>query len=171
MHLCITLPYMQKFINITWYSTACFEPFSVKAMKTSCYWCFLLKIVLDIYPCWLHVSLNYVLSSLKFFFFKLRWVSVAVPGLSLVVGSKRLSSLQGWASRCGGFSCCRAQAQEFWCTGFVALPHVESSQTGDQSPVPFTDKRTPIHCITREVPKIFTYVFWNLRYNWHITLY
>ena len=41
-------------------------------------------------------------------FFWLRWVFVTAHGLSLVAASRGCSSLR--ASRCGGFSCCRARA-------------------------------------------------------------
>ena len=40
-----------------------------------------------------------------FIYFWLRWVFIAVHGLSLVVASGGYSSLQ-----CAGFSCCRARA-------------------------------------------------------------
>ena len=63
------------------------------------------------------------------------------------------SSCDGQASHCGGFSCCgervlgaraqqlgflgsRAQAQELWPTGLVALRHVGSFQTRDQTHPP-----------------------------------
>ena len=41
--------------------------------------------------------------------FWLRWVFVAVGGLSLVAASRSYSSLQCLASPCGGCSCCRAR--------------------------------------------------------------
>ena len=57
-----------------------------------------------------------------------------------------LSRCRAWASHCSGFSCCRAQAlacrlqqlpdsgaqaQELWCTGFIAPRPVGSSWTRD----------------------------------------
>ena len=46
---------------------------------------------------------------LFYFIFWLRWVFVAVRGLSLVVVSGGYSSCRVRASHCGGFSCCSAQ--------------------------------------------------------------
>ena len=37
-----------------------------------------------------------------------------------------------------------------WCMGLVALRHVESSRTRDQTHVPCMDKRILIHCTARE---------------------
>ena len=63
-----------------------------------------------------------------------------------------------WASHCSGFSCCRAHtlgarapavgAHRFSCP----TQHVVSSQTSDQTCVPFIDRQTPNHCTVREVP-------------------
>ena len=72
-----------------------------------------------------------------------------------------------WASRCGGFSCCRAralgaqakqlwlagsraQAQQLWRTGLVASWHVGSSRTRAQTHVPCIGRRILNHCATRE---------------------
>ena len=44
------------------------------------------------------------------FYFWLCWVIVAVRGLSLVAASGATLRCSAWASHCGGFSCCRAQA-------------------------------------------------------------
>ena len=93
-----------------------------------------------------------------YLFFRLRWVFVAVRGLSLVVASGGYSSLrcvgfslrwllllQGTGSRRTGFSSCgtwaqqlwltgcRAQAQQLWRTGLVAPRHVGSSPTRAQT--------------------------------------
>ena len=96
---------------------------------------------------------NFILF-LKFIYFWLRWVFVAVRGLSLVAASGGYSSLW-WAgfslrwllllrsmgSRCMGFSSCgtwvqqlwlagsRVQAQQLWHMGLVAPQHVGSSWT------------------------------------------
>ena len=82
-----------------------------------------------------------------------------------------------WSSHCGGllrntgsrrvgFSSCamwaqqlwlagsRAQAQQLWCTGLVALWHVGSSRTRDQTPVPCVGRQILNHCATREVPGV-----------------
>ena len=64
------------------------------------------------HTCKLPQSLFFVLINLfiLFIYFWLRWVFVAARGLSLVVASGGYSSLRARASRCGGFSCCRARA-------------------------------------------------------------
>ena len=76
------------------------------------------------------------------------------------------------ASHCGGFSYCgaqalgalgaraqqlwltgsRAQAQQFWRSGLVALWYVGSSQTRDRTRDPCIGRQTLNHCATREVP-------------------
>ena len=114
---------------------------------------------------------------LLFVYFWLRWVFVAMCGLSLVAASGGYSSLwcvgfslqwllllQSTGSRCAGFSSCgtwaqqlwlvgfRAQAQQLWRTGLVALQHVASSQTRDRTHVPCIGRRILNHCTTREVP-------------------
>ena len=45
----------------------------------------------------------------------------------------------------------RAQAQQLWCTGLVALQQVESSQTRDRTRVPCIGWRILNHQTTREV--------------------
>ena len=40
-----------------------------------------------------------------------------------------------------------------WCTGLVALWHVGSSQTRDQTNVPCISRQILIHCTIREVQK------------------
>ena len=110
-----------------------------------------------------------------YFHFWLCWVSVAVRGLSLVVASGGYSSLRcagfslRWllllpstGSRGTGFSSCgtpaqqlwlagsRAQAQQLWRTGLVALLHVGSSQTRALTRVPCIGRQILNHCTTRE---------------------
>ena len=46
----------------------------------------------------------------------------------------------------------RAQAQQLWHTGLVALGHVGSSRTRDRTCVSCIGRWTPNHCATREVP-------------------
>ena len=53
---------------------------------------------------------------------------------------------------------CSSCALSAWCTGLVALQHVESSWTRDQTHVPFTGRQIFIHCTTSEVPKL-TFLF------------
>ena len=109
------------------------------------------------------------------FYFWLRWVFVAVHGLSLVVASGGYSLLQcagfslrwllllrSMGSRHVGFSSCgtraqqlwlagsRAQAQQLWHTGLVAPRHVGSSRTRAQTRVPCTGRRILNLCATRE---------------------
>ena len=45
----------------------------------------------------------------------------------------------------------RAQVQQLWCVGLVALWHVESSQTRDQTCVPCIGMWVLIHCTNRKV--------------------
>ena len=45
-----------------------------------------------------------------FIYFWLHWVFGTAHGLSLLVESRGYSSCGAWASHCGGFSCCGAQA-------------------------------------------------------------
>ena len=65
-------------------------------------------------------------------------------------------------SRCTVFSSCRMQAQQLqlagsraqaqlWRMALVALQHVESSWTRDQTHVPCTGRQILIHCTNREV--------------------
>ena len=79
------------------------------------------------------------------------------------------SSFSVWASHCAGFSSCKAWARGAWhqrlqLTGckhglsscvwhmhLVALRHVESSWTRDQTHVPCIGRQILIHCTTREV--------------------
>ena len=69
-----------------------------------------------------------------------------------------LLSCSVWASRWGGFSCCRAWALEHRLSsrgaGFSAPQHVRFSQTQDQTRVPCTGRRILNHWSTREVPSI-----------------
>ena len=114
----------------------------------------------------------------SFIQFWLCWVFIAAPRLSLVVVSGGYSSLQrkgfslwwllllqSMGSRHVGFSSCgmqaqqlqltgsRAQAQQLWHTGLVALWHVGSSRTRARTRVPF-GRRILNHCTTREVPNL-----------------
>ena len=83
------------------------------------------------------------------------------------------------ASHCGGFFYCgvwalgtraqqlwlagsRAQAQQLWCTGLVALRHVGSSRARDRTHVPCIGSRILNHCATREV-LFFIFIFGGTR--------
>ena len=69
-----------------------------------------------------------------------------------------LLSCSVWASRWGGFSCCRAWALEHRLSsrgaGFSAPQHVRFSQTRYQTRVPCTGRRILNHWSTGEVPSI-----------------
>ena len=115
--------------------------------------------------------------NLFIYLFWLRWVLIAAHGLSLVAASGGHSSLwctgfslwwllllRSTGSRRAGFSRCdvrapqlwlvgsRAQAQQLWRTGLVALWHVGSSRTRHRTPVPCIGRWILNHWVTREVP-------------------
>ena len=98
-------------------------------------------------------------------YFWLRWVFVAVQGLSLVAASGVdsllwcagfslwwLLLLQSMGSRGAGFSSCGTWAQQLWHMGLVAPRHVGSSQTRDWTCVPCIGRWILNHCATGEVP-------------------
>ena len=102
-----------------------------------------------------------------FIYVWLRWVFVAVCGLSLVAASGGYSLLwcmgfsllwlllsQSMGSRRTGFSSCGTRAQYLWHTGLVAPRHVRSSWTRAQTHVPCIGRRILNHWATREVPPI-----------------
>ena len=83
-----------------------------------------------------------------------------------------------WASHCGGFSCgaralvtealvvvalrlssCGLQAQQLWCTGFVAPKYVGSSRTRVRTRVPCIGRRILNHCATRKALSIISSSF------------
>ena len=77
-------------------------------------------------------------------------------GFSLVVLSRGHLSLRLWGLlaavtplvaelRLAGFSNCSTRLHYLWCTGLVAVQHVESSQTRDQTHVPCIRKQIFIH--------------------------
>ena len=80
--------------------------------------------------------------------------------LSLVVASRGYSSCGAGASLCSGSSCCGSQAVACrvvvaWCTGLVALQHVECFQARSGTRVPCTGRWIPNHWATRQVPLLF----------------
>ena len=95
--------------------------------------------------------------SIFFFFLKVYLFVFSYGGSSSLMwafsscGEQGLFSSCGVrASHCSGFSCCRAGAPgtwapELWCTDLVALQHVGSSQTRDQ-----TARQILNHCTTKE---------------------
>ena len=123
----------------------------------------------------LNSFLTYIYLFTYLFYFWLHWVFVAAHGLSLVVASGGHCSLRcmgfslRWplllrstGSRHAGFSSCgtwaqqlwltgsRAQDQQLWCTGLVALWHMGSSRTRARTPVPCIGRQILNHCTTRE---------------------
>ena len=78
----------------------------------------------------------------------------AVHGLLTAVTSLLQSTGSGWL----GFGSCSMWAQSLWCSGLVALWHVESYWTRDQTRVLCIGRQLPTHCATREV--------WSLFYRW-----
>ena len=113
------------------------------------------------------------------FFFWLRWVFVAVHGLSLVAASVGYSSLRctgfslwrllllwSMGSRRTGFSSCGVQAQELWHMGLVAPRHVGSSRTRAQTHVPCIGRYILNHCATREVQRNILNDREAVRNNW-----
>ena len=109
---------------------------------------------------------------LNFIYFHLRlcWVFVAACGLSLVAVSRghslvvvhglltEVASLTAehrgqsvWLGSGGSQALGLTQARELRCTGLVALWHVESSRTRDQSCVPCTGRQILNHWTTREI--------------------
>ena len=91
-----------------------------------------------------------------------------------------LSTHGAQASHCGGLSCwgaqalrllcfntCSSWAQELWHTGLIAVGHVESSQTRDQTCVPWIGRWLPNHWTTREVQlSFFDFVHCQNSWNW-----
>ena len=115
--------------------------------------CPFMKSLSSNYPNWSVFSVIY----LQCIYFWLQWVLVAVCRLSPVVARGAYSSWQVQGSHCGRFSYCGARAlgtqvQTPWCTGLVALRHLDSSQTRDRTCVPCISRWILIHCTTREVP-------------------
>ena len=113
--------------------------------------------------------------NLFIFIFGCIWSSLLRVGFSLVAASRGYSSLrradfslqwllllQSMGSRRVGFSSCgtraqqlwlagsRAQAQQLWRTGLVALRHVGSSRSRAQTRVPCIGRQILNHCATRE---------------------
>ena len=88
---------------------------------------------------------KFVLAALGFSCFVRAFSSSGKQGL-LFVAACRLQ--QSWLMGS------RAWLQQLWHMGLVALWHVGSFWTRDQSLVLCTGRRIPIHCATREVPFI-----------------
>lgn len=77
---------------------------------------------------------------------------VVVHGLFIAVSSlveQRLESMGASAAAACGLRSCDTPA-------LIALWQVDSSRTRDWTQVPCTDRRTPIHCTTREVQHCFS---------------
>ena len=90
-------------------------------------------------------------------------VFVAVYGLSLVAVCRLLIGWGSCGARALGFSSCSTWAQYLWYLGLIALQHVDSSQTRDQTRVPCIGRQVLIHWTTREVHhSIFLDRYWDL---------
>ena len=93
----------------------------------------------------------------KCIYFWLCWVFVAAYRLFLIGVSRGyfLVAVHGLliavASLAAEHGLQVSQVQQSWCTGLVALRHVESSWTRDGNCVPCFDRWTPNHWTTREV--------------------
>ena len=123
-------------------------------------------------------------------FFCLRWVFLAASGLSLVAVSRDYSSLpysgfslrwllllRSTGFRHAGFSSCstraqqlwlmdsRAQAQQLWCTGLVALRHVGSPRIRARTRVPSIGRRILNHHATKGSPLIVVLICVSLMIN------
>ena len=81
------------------------------------------------------------------YYFWLLWVFVAASGLSLVAASRGDCSLQSMGSRHTGFSNCDARTQLLH--GMLDLP-----EPGIKPMSPCIVRQIPIHCTTKEVPKL-----------------
>ena len=66
--------------------------------------------------------------------------------LSTSFSLRWLLLLQSTGSKGVGFSSCSTWAQKLWCMGLVALSHVGSSRTREQTCVPCIGRRILIHC-------------------------
>ena len=62
----------------------------------------------------------YLFKFYLFVYLWLHWVFVAARGLSLVAVRRATLCCGVWASHCGGFSCCGAQALDAWALVVVA---------------------------------------------------
>ena len=80
-------------------------------------------------------------------YFLLRWVFIAMSGLSLVVHGLLIAM----ASLLVEHRPYVHRLHQLRCTSLVALKHVGSSRTRDQTCVPCIGSQILIHCTTREV--------------------
>ena len=111
---------------------------------------------------WKKFSINYFLAAVSLHCSSQAFSSCSEQGL--------LSRYGAWASHHGGSSGCRPQAlgyesfhscstwaQQLWQAGSVALQHVGSSWTRDQTHVPCIDRWILNHWTTKNVPEM---LFW-----------
>ena len=128
-----------KFFNVKWQ-----EVFFV----LFCFYKFILFIYLFIHSFWLHWVFVAFSSCCErgLLFVAVRGLLIAVASLVMEHGLQAHGLQQLWLAGS------RAQAQQLWCTGLVALRHVGSSQTRARTRVPCTGRRIVNHCATREVP-------------------
>ena len=100
----------------------------------------------------------YLFLNIYLFYFWQCWVFFAVCRLSLVAESRGNPSSRAWASHCGVFSHCRAQAlgagAQLRCTGFTAAWHVGSSWVRDRTLASCIGRWTLNHWITRSQEEV-----------------
>ena len=96
------------------------------------------------------ISNLFLFISEQYFFWGVVGVFVAAHGLQ---GSGGCDSLQSTGSEHMGFGSSSTQAQQLCFMDLVALQHVGSSQTRDQTHVPCINRQIFILCATREVPE------------------
>ena len=101
---------------------------------------------------------------LKKFYFWLHWVFMAVLRLSLVEVRRLLIEvaplaaelrLQGTRAQQLWLTGSGVWAQYLWCMGLVLLPHVQYSQTRDQTCFPCLGRQILSHWTTKEVQPLF----------------
>ena len=119
-----------------------------------------------------HFFFFFLIHLLFMYLLWLCWVFIAMGAFSSYSDWGLVSCYGSWASPCGIFPCCRAQAlsspaQTFEDTDFVAIPDVGSSGTRDQTPVPCIGRWILNHWTTREGP---TVLYLRYRVNAHITI-
>ena len=103
-------------------------------------------------------------------FVAVRRVLIAVSSLVVEHGLQTYRLQQFWLEGS------RAQPQQLWRTGLVALRHVGSSRTRAQTRVPCIGRQILNYCTTREVlrvsfiPFIFRISIWFLYYNFFVVI-
>ena len=89
-----------------------------------------------------------------------------IPVASLVAGARALGTRTQKLWLAGS----RAQAQQLWCTGFVAPRHVGSFWSRARTRVPCIGRRILNHCATREALACLLSAIWVclIFYHWNV---